>query len=100
MEAQQLGPCQWLITRVIDGLPVTETVFISAANDTAEAAIAALAEAENPDPAEIAHTADREAAKAYLAETDWYITRAFERGVAIPDDVKAKRAAAVEALND
>jgi hypothetical protein len=31
---------------------------------------------------------------AYLASTDWYVTRFAETGAAIPDEVKAGRAAA------
>lgn len=30
-------------------------------------------------------------ALAYLASTDWYVVRFSETGIAIPDDVKAKR---------
>lgn len=30
-------------------------------------------------------------ALAYLAETDWYVIRAMDEQVAIPEDVKAKR---------
>lgn len=33
-------------------------------------------------------------ARAYLIETDWYVVRFAETGVAIPEEVLAKRAAA------
>jgi hypothetical protein len=33
----------------------------------------------------------KEAAYAYLAETDWMAIRCADNGIAIPDDVKAKR---------
>lgn len=33
-------------------------------------------------------------ARAYLAETDWYVTRKMETGEAIPDEVSTKRAEA------
>ncbi len=38
------------------------------------------------------------AARAYLAETDWYVIRFADNGVAMPDDVSAKRAAARQAV--
>lgn len=37
-------------------------------------------------------------ARQYLVDTDWYVTRSIETKVAIPKDVKVKRAAAREAL--
>lgn len=33
-------------------------------------------------------------ARAYLAETDWYVARSVETGKPMPDDVRAARAAA------
>lgn len=48
--------------------------------------------------AELAAVSDAEVAKAealaYLAATDWYVTRQMETGKAIPEDVVARRAAA------
>jgi len=41
---------------------------------------------------------DNEANKAYLKETDWYVTRKAETGKAIPEDVLAKREAARAAI--
>jgi hypothetical protein len=38
------------------------------------------------------------ASLAYLADTDWYVTRFAETGVAIPDDVKSARSAARAAI--
>lgn len=37
-------------------------------------------------------------ALAYLASTDWYVVRFSETGVDIPDDVKAKRQEARDAI--
>ena len=37
--------------------------------------------------------------RAYLAETDWYVTRFAETGVPIPDEIKQKRAEAREAVH-
>jgi len=36
--------------------------------------------------------------RAYLTETDWYVTRKAETGKAIPEDVLAKREAARAAI--
>ena len=36
--------------------------------------------------------------RAYLEETDWYVTRKAETGKAIPEDVLAKRVAARAAI--
>ena len=36
--------------------------------------------------------------RAYLKETDWYVTRKAETGKSIPDDVLAKREAARAAI--
>lgn len=38
------------------------------------------------------------AARAYLAETDWYIIREMDIGVACPDEVRAARQAAREKI--
>jgi hypothetical protein len=38
--------------------------------------------------------ADREAARRYLAETDWYVTRSIETGKPMPPDIAAARDAA------
>lgn len=35
--------------------------------------------------------AERAAARRYLAETDWMVTRAMETGKPIPEDIKAAR---------
>lgn len=39
-------------------------------------------------------SAELETLVAYLASTDWYIARYVETGIAIPDEVRASRAAA------
>ena len=36
---------------------------------------------------------------AYLASTDWYISRKMERAIDIPPDVATKRLAAIERIN-
>ena len=38
--------------------------------------------------------AKRAEAQAYLAETDWFVTRQVETGKAVPDDIAEKRAEA------
>ena len=43
--------------------------------------------------------ADREAARRYLAETDWYVTRQIETGKPIPKQIAEKRDAARQAAS-
>jgi hypothetical protein len=50
-----------------------------------------LAELLAPTPEQLAEQVKAEA-RAYLNSTDWYVTRMAETGVAIPEDVLAKRA--------
>ena len=64
-----------------------------------------IAEGNTPAPqytdAEIAvntQTELNETSQAYLASTDWYITRHAETAVAVPADVTTARAAAREAI--
>jgi hypothetical protein len=40
------------------------------------------------------------AARAYLASTDWYVVRFIETGIAVPSEVTAQRAAARASVND
>jgi hypothetical protein len=40
------------------------------------------------------------AARDYLAQTDWYVTRATETGQPVPDEVRAQRAAARRLISD
>jgi hypothetical protein len=40
------------------------------------------------------------AARAYLASTDWYVVRFLESGIAVPSEVTAQRAAARASVND
>ena len=68
--------------------------------------LAWIAEGNTPAPeftdAEIAANAQAETnatSQAYLASTDWYITRNAESGVAVPDDVTTARAEAREAIS-
>lgn len=51
----------------------------------------------NEAKAEAIEQANREARK-YLADTDWYVTRLAETGLAIPEDVVAARAEARAAV--
>ena len=67
--------------------------------------LAWIAEGNTPAPeftdAEIAANAQAEVnatSKAYLASTDWYITRQAESGVEVPADVTTARAEAREAI--
>ena len=67
--------------------------------------LAWIAEGNTPAPeftdAEIAANAQAETnatSQAYLASTDWYITRQAESGVEVPADVTTARAAAREAI--
>ena len=67
--------------------------------------LAWIAEGNTPAPeftdAEIAANAQAElnaTSQAYLASTDWYITRFLETGVVIPTDVTTAREAAREAI--
>lgn len=60
--------------------------IVTAADKAAEAAAAAAA-------------SRKLAARAYLAETDWYVTRFAETGTAIPDAVSDARKAARSDLN-
>lgn len=59
--------------------------IITAADKRAEAARVAL------------ETRQTEA-RAYLAETDWYVTRLAETGAAIPEEISAERHAARASL--
>ena len=67
--------------------------------------LAWIAEGNTPAPeytdAEIAANAQAElnaTSQAYLASTDWYITRQAESGVEVPADVTTARAEAREAI--
>ena len=52
---------------------------------------------EDVDPA-IAQEEDNNLNRAYLSETDWYVTRKAETGKAVPEDVLTKREAARAAI--
>lgn len=52
------------------------------------------AEQKAEDAAMAERSANNAKALAFLAETDWYVTRLHETGAAIPEDVKAARAEA------
>lgn len=51
-----------------------------------------------PKTAEEIQAEINQEALAYLALTDWYVVRFSETGVSIPDDVKAKRQEARDAI--
>lgn len=50
-----------------------------------------------PTPEQLAERARAEALR-YLADTDWYVVRLTETGVAIPEEVSIKRAEARASL--
>ena len=56
-----------------------------------------LTELLAPTPEQLAEQAKKEALY-YLNSTDWYVTRMSETGVAIPEDVLAKRTECREML--
>ena len=75
------------------------------ANRHCQDVLAWIAEGNTPAPEftdlEIAANAQAETnatSQAYLASTDWYITRQAESGVEVPADVTTARAAAREAI--
>ena len=51
-----------------------------------------------PVDTDVIQIEDNRSNRAYLKETDWYVTRKAETGKAIPDDVLAKREAARAAI--
>lgn len=65
---------------------VTELVRPYVAKDVADIVDAYMSVIET--------TQSKEEAQAYLNSTDWYVARYGETGIAIPDDIKAKRAEA------
>jgi len=85
------------------GFRVNGNMCVPVSLDNADYVLVAewIAEGNTPEPeftdAEIAANAQAElnvTSRAYLASTDWYVTRHAETGEAIPDDVLALRAAA------
>ena len=56
-----------------------------------------LADIPAPTAAEIQAQINAEN-RAYLASTDWYVTRYAETGTAVPDEIKAARQAARNAI--
>jgi hypothetical protein len=60
-------------------------------------------ERQEPTAEEIANNlvaSENYAARKYLAETDWYVTRKAETGKAIPDDIATKRQEARDKVKD
>jgi len=79
-----------------DAIEVSEAIFNASIQMQRPALISGeLVELppEAPTPEQLAEQANAEA-KAYLASTDWYVTRQSETGVAIPTDVLEARAKA------
>ena len=86
---------------------VNGTMIVPPSLDNADYVLVAewIAEGNTPAPeftdAEIAANAQAElnvTSRAYLASTDWYVTRHTETGVAIPADVTTAREAARSAI--
>ena len=65
--------------------------------DMREITEAEVATLTAPTPEQLAEQAKAEA-RAYLNSTDWYVIRQTETGVAIPENVLAKRAECRELL--
>ena len=90
-----------------DGFRVNGNMCVPVSLDNADYVLVAewIAEGNTPAPeftdAEIAANAQAElnvTSRAYLASTDWYVTRHTETGVAIPADVTTAREAARSAI--
>lgn len=55
---------------------------------------------EVPEPSELDnYKSELRTYEQYLTDTDWYVVRYMDTGVAIPDDVKTKRQEAREAID-
>ena len=90
-----------------DGFRVNGNMCVPVSLDNADYVLVAewIAEGNTPEPeftdAEIAANAQAElnvTSRAYLASTDWYVTRHAETGAAIPADVTTAREAARSAI--
>ena len=90
-----------------DGFRVNGNMCVPVSLDNADYVLVAewIAEGNTPEPeftdAEIAANAQAElnvTSRAYLASTDWYVTRHAETGVTIPSDVTTAREAARSAI--
>ena len=90
-----------------DGFRVNGNMCVPVSLDNADYVLVAewIAEGNTPAPeftdAEIAANTQAElnvTSRAYLASTDWYATRKYETGVAIPADVTTAREAARSAI--
>mgnify|MGYP001766780143 CR=1 FL=1 len=62
-------------------------------SDMVEITLEEIAELNKPTPEQLEAQAKAEALR-YLADTDWYVVRLTETGVAIPEEVSIKRAEA------
>jgi hypothetical protein len=74
-----------------------EQIALGLANDLTPITSEQLDELLAPTPEQLADQVKAEA-RSYLNSTDWYVTRMSETGVAIPEDVLAKRAECRELL--
>jgi hypothetical protein len=90
-----------------DGFRVNGSMCVPPSLDNADyvKVVAWIAEGNTPTPeftdAEIAANTQTElnvTSQAYLASTDWYITRHAETAVAVPDEITTARAAARAAI--
>jgi hypothetical protein len=76
-----------------------EVVIQEAVSEMQEVELAGEYEVEIEDKsAQLAQDAANAEALKYLAETDWYVSRMSETGVAIPQEITAARAAARAAI--
>tara|TARA_Y100000287_G_scaffold135452_1_gene110310 strand:- start:220 stop:513 length:294 start_codon:yes stop_codon:yes gene_type:complete len=89
-----------MVTRADGQVTYVEDAFLDSVvqeGDTVEDM--PVLERQEPTTEEIANNlvaSENYAARKYLADTDWYVTRKAETGKAIPDDVLTKRQEARE----
>ena len=93
-----------MVTRADGQVTYVEDAFLDSVvqeGDTVEDM--PVLERQEPTAEEIANNlvaSENYAARKYLAETDWYVTRKAETGKAIPDDVVTKRQEARERVRE
>lgn len=83
------------VSEVPDPVYPDPELFYWTENEDGTLAIAPKAEEQI---AQARQTKLNQASMAHLASTDWYVTRFAETGVPIPDEVKASRQAARDAI--
>ena len=93
-----------MVTRADGQVTYVEDAFLDSVvqeGDTVEDM--PVLERQEPTAEEIANNlvaSENYAARKYLAETDWYVTRKAETGKAIPDDILTKRQEAREKVKE